>query len=92
MEIKKINIVNKKVSITSSITLKESNVFIEPYSTFHRCKRMWNMGSFSYSFSELPISCTVGRYCSIAKNVSEMGFAHPINRFSSSIVTYESFF
>ncbi|WP_203641770.1 CatB-related O-acetyltransferase [Levilactobacillus andaensis] len=66
------------------------NVAIEPFATFPVGNRLYPMGAFSYSRSELPINTIVGRYSSIATGVSRMGANHPMDRFSTSIVTYES--
>ena len=46
------------------------------------------MGSFSYSHSVLPNYTNVGRYTSIAKGVEVMGFQHPIERITTSPITY----
>lgn len=65
------------------------NVVIEPFATFPVGNRLYPMGAFSYSRSELPVNTIVGRYSSIATGVSRMGANHPMDRFSTSIVTYE---
>lgn len=36
---------------------------IEPYTAFLGGSNLFSMGSFSYSWSALPISASVGRYC-----------------------------
>ena len=46
------------------------------------------MGSFSYSHSVLPNYTNVGRYTSIAKGLEVMGFQHPIERITTSPITY----
>lgn len=66
------------------------NVAIEPFATFPVGNRLYPMGAFSYSRSELPVNTIVGRYSSIATGVTRMGANHPMDRFSTSIVTYES--
>jgi len=72
------------------IKLPETSILIEPYSSFPRySEQLWTMGAFSYSHSSLPSDCQVGRYCSIANNVNAFGFQHPIERFTTSRVTYE---
>lgn len=65
------------------------NVSIEPFATFPVGDRFYPMGAFSYSRSLLPVNTIVGRYSSIATGVERMGANHPMQRFSTSIVTYE---
>lgn len=50
------------------------------------------MGSFSYSWSSLPIDTKVGRYCSIARDVVVLGKRHPIEWASTSSFTYDDSF
>lgn len=49
-----------------------------------------SMGAFSYSNSKEIGSWRIGRYCSIAKNIRILGNAHPLDRITSSPVTYQS--
>ncbi|MDT8354999.1 CatB-related O-acetyltransferase [Roseomonas mucosa] len=65
------------------------NQYMEPYVGFWVGKTMPALGSFSYSFSGLPMGIKVGRYCSIATNVSVMGFQHPISMITTSAAVYE---
>ena len=51
-----------------------------------------SVGRHSYSASNLPPLTKVGRFCSIAPDVQMMGTQHPIERFSSSPLTYTSRF
>lgn len=67
-----------------------STVEIEPFSIFVRGTHMHTMGAFSYSRSNLPVDTIVGRYTSIAPGVSRMGPNHPLDRFTTSQVTYET--
>ena len=88
---------NVKVKLGSNlfkrIRLPDNKVIIEPYCIFPpHSKEMWSMGSFSYSRSALPADCLVGRYCSIANNVSVFGYKHPIERFTTSIISYNNDF
>lgn len=76
---------NERVSFFSSS-------FAEPYTGYFEGNKLHTMGAFSYSWSELPEHTVVGRYCSIASGVSVMGEKHPIERFSSSAVTYNPTF
>ena len=63
---------------------------IEPFTAFNAGKNFWSMGAFSYSASSLPPQAKVGRYCSISSNVTILGPQHPIERFSTSVVTYSN--
>ena len=63
---------------------------IEPFTAFNAGKHFWSMGAFSYSASSLPSQAKVGRYCSISLNVTILGQQHPIERFSTSVVTYSN--
>ena len=65
------------------------NAVIEPYTTFATGNRFYTMGSFSYSRSNLPTNTIVGRYTSIATNVTRLQESHPMNRFTTSNITYE---
>lgn len=63
---------------------------IEEYSCFLNLKNsLYQIGSFSYSGSNLPYYVKVGRYCSIAPNVSAFGYQHPLDRISTASFTYE---
>jgi len=46
------------------------------------------LDAFSYSFAPLHLGFKVGRYCSIAWNVSVMGPQHPLGYTTSSEITY----
>ena len=50
------------------------------------------MGSFSYTWSQLPITTRIGRYCSIASGVGILGTRHPIEWVTSSSSTYDNQF
>lgn len=43
----------------------------------------------SYSWSPFPRNATIGRYCSIANNISLFGLRHPIESLSSSSFMYD---
>lgn len=66
------------------------NSVIEPYTMFLAGKQLHSMGSFSSVNSELPINTVVGRYSSIAHNVKRMYGSHPMSRFTTSMLTYDS--
>ncbi len=63
---------------------------IEPYSVLGDGRHLTSIGSFSYSFSELPFTSTVGRYCSISWSVRIMNQnQHPLNFVSTSSFAYD---
>lgn len=62
---------------------------IEPYTGFLSGSSIWTMGSFSYSWSSLPVDTVVGRYCSIAKGLKILGARHPLEWVSTSSFTYD---
>lgn len=66
--------------------LKSAN--IESYLGIHHGDHIPQWGSFTYSFSALPIELTMGRYCSIAQNVRVMGQHHGYHFISSSELLY----
>jgi len=50
---------------------------------------LWSMGTSSYmNASIFPVDTTVGRFCSIADQVGVLPVGHPLDRFSSSPITY----
>lgn len=65
-----------------------STAKIEPYTKFGAGANLYTCGSFSYSRSELPMNSIVGRYCSIGPGLTVLGRDHPIDRISTSPVTY----
>lgn len=64
------------------------NIDVEPYIGFWAAKELFSMRAFSYSHSALHPLMKVGRYCSIASNVSMMGFQHPHHWVTTSEVAY----
>ncbi|GLT20549.1 hexapeptide transferase [Vibrio zhanjiangensis] len=78
--------------IFDNIKLPLQKVEIEEYCNFGASKGMWSMGYMSYSYSVLPLDTKVGRYCSLAHGISFMGVQHPIERFTTSPITYEKSF
>lgn len=70
----------------------DTSVEIEEHSAFLARNHLFSMGSFSYSFSNLPMDTKVGRYCSIGGNVTIFGPEHPLDRISTSSFTYDSNF
>ncbi len=67
----------------------------EPYSSFHSGFNTTSIGSFSYFNAVVPgnsLNMRVGRYCSIAGGLSVMGINHPMDRFTTSPVTYNDKF
>lgn len=60
----------------------------EAYSIFLTGHQLFSMGAFSSANSALPVNSIVGRYTSIAHNVSRMQGSHPLDRFTTSMLTY----
>ena len=72
--------------------LASQTAYIEEYCAVCLGYYIWQMGAYSYSWSILPMDTVVGRYCSIALNVTAMGVNHPLDRISTSIFTYDKNF
>ena len=72
----------------------DNNAQFEPYSAFNEGRCLVKMGAFSYSQSPFTkvVGLDIGRYCSIAKGLRIQGTNHPIHRFTTSPVTYDSQF
>lgn len=68
------------------------NCSVEQNTAFLKGNVIFQMGSFSYAWSPLPLNTTVGRYCSLAKNISVLGSRHPMEWMSTSSFTYDSRF
>ena len=64
------------------------HVKIESYCMYGAGTTLYSMGMCSYSQSVLTEKTTVGRYTSIARNFKIMGFQHPLNRFTTSAISY----
>lgn len=62
----------------------------EKYSGFFGTNNLMDLGSYSYTFSDLPPGIQVGRYCSIGRGMRVPLPNHPIERITSSPVTYDS--
>lgn len=66
-----------------------ASVVLAPYATVLAGAEVVSMGSFSYSWSALRRGMRVGAYCSVAADVTVMGVSHPMERFTTSSVTYD---
>lgn len=64
-------------------------VRVERYGTLVR-HSFFSVGAFSYANNWLPWDTKIGRYCSIAPRVEVMTAQHPIERFTTSPITYLS--
>lgn len=64
------------------------NLRIEPHCVFAAGNTLNTMGLCSYSRSNLTEHTVVGRYSSIATNMRVMGFQHPMERFTTSPISY----
>ncbi|VVO11906.1 CatB-related O-acetyltransferase [Pseudomonas fluorescens] len=65
---------------------------IEPHCGFLGGNNLFEMGSFSYSWSKLHGNARVGRYCSIAAGLKLLGGRHPMEWVSTSSFTYDGKF
>ncbi|MDJ0386992.1 CatB-related O-acetyltransferase [Roseomonas sp. E05] len=62
---------------------------VEPHTGFLSGNALCEMGAFSYSWSHLPPGLRVGRYCSIASDLSIPRPRHPLDRVSTSSFMYD---
>lgn len=67
----------------------EDPLLVEPNTAFLAGSNLYSIGAFSYSWSNLPVSVSVGRYCSIGVNTSVLGACHPHEWLSTSSFTYD---
>lgn len=79
---------NGRLKVQERLTFRD-DLTVEPYSAFHSGHVLFNIGFMTYTRSALPIDTTVGRYSSIAPNVSRIGLNHDMTRFTTSNITYE---
>ncbi|WP_167380376.1 CatB-related O-acetyltransferase [Staphylococcus edaphicus] len=81
--------VKGKFRLSNNNSLKIANhAQIEQYTMFFVGNVFHSMGAFSSTNSMLPINTIVGRYSSIAAQVRRMGGNHPMERFTTSMLTY----
>lgn len=66
------------------------NLRIEKHCIYVVGNTLNTMGMCSFTRSRLTERTTVGRYSSVAPNLKVMGFQHPIDRFSTSPITYST--
>lgn len=69
----------------------ENDVVAEQYSTMP-VRGFSSVGAFSFPTCHFPGNVHIGRFCSIASNVKIMGGNHPMNRFTTHMVTYNGEF
>lgn len=62
---------------------------LEPYCGILSGNTLFDIGSFSYSWTSLPATIEVGRYCSIAQQITIPRPRHPIDKLSSSSFMYD---
>jgi acetyltransferase-like isoleucine patch superfamily enzyme len=70
----------------------DAAAWMEPYSAILGGASLPTIGSFSYTFSPLPVGAEIGRYCSISMGVAVMGGNHPIDFVSTSSFSYDDQF
>lgn len=73
--------------VTRAIDVHNPGAAFEQY-TQYLPGQLMPLGSYSYSQSYFSHVTTIGRYCSIGKNVSIMGEDHPLDWLSSNPVFY----
>ena len=88
MKIIGVNITIKPAKLFKRLQLPSEPVSIESGVTYHNARTIFSMGAYSYSRSALPINTVVGRYCSIGSNVTALRVDHPLDRLTTSTVTY----
>lgn len=79
-------VINKEINISRKFSS-------EPYCSYNNGFSVVSLGSFSYFNSVVPandLNMSVGRYCSIGDNLSILGINHPIDRFTTSSVSYDN--
>lgn len=88
--------VNGEVKLNKNeMLLVPENGFVEENCAFLNGNNMCSMGGGSYSNSIIPYNnCTldIGRFCSIASNITIMDFSHYIDTFTSSSLMYDNRF
>ncbi|MFC6206116.1 CatB-related O-acetyltransferase [Levilactobacillus tongjiangensis] len=84
------NSADQRFSLNADRIRVGQNVAIEPFTTFGSGRHFFTMGAFSYSWSQLPVNTLVGRYTSIGSRVRQMGHNHPLQRFTTSSVSFDS--
>ncbi|MDW4411704.1 CatB-related O-acetyltransferase [Staphylococcus saprophyticus] len=78
-----------KFRLSNNHPLKVANYAqIEQYAIFFVGNVFHTMGAFSSTNSQLPVNTIVGRYSSIAAQVRRMAGNHPMERFTTSMLTY----
>lgn len=69
----------------------DDNVIVEEYATMPY-KNFSSVGAFSFPTCHFSGNVHIGRFCSIASNVKIMGGNHPMNRFTTHMLTYNGNF
>jgi len=69
----------------------DDHVIAEQYSTMP-VKNFSSVGAFSFPTCHFDGNVKIGRFCSIAGNVKIMGGNHPMNRFTTHMLTYNGEF
>ena len=82
----------KKFLITKGTKIEiEDNVIAEQYSTMP-VRNFSSVGAFSLPTCHFSCNVKIGRFCSIASNVKIMAGSHPLNRFTTHMLTYNGEF
>lgn len=75
--------------------LMSKNVFFTELSSFYNTAyrvgdRVYPMGAYSYSSSNLPLESRVGNYCSLGVGIRFRGWEHPITAFTTNHIAYDA--
>lgn len=92
LKVRNSNISITKKSLFKRFRLPDHSIKIENYSLIDNSLILHAIGAYSYTHSTLSQTSTVGRYCSIARNVTIMENNHPLDRYTTSPITYASKF
>lgn len=87
-KIRKTNIKVTSWALFKRFKLPNQPIRIEDYSYIDQSFVLHSIGAYSYTHSSLSQTSTIGRYCSIARNVQIMENNHPLDRFTTSPITY----
>jgi acetyltransferase-like isoleucine patch superfamily enzyme len=68
----------------------KETLMVEPYVGFHAGYNLYEIGSMSYSNSQLPLDIRIGRYCSLAWGIDIPSYNHPYTCVSTSLFTHDS--
>jgi acetyltransferase-like isoleucine patch superfamily enzyme len=81
-----------EVTLYDEVTIEQNvGLYKGPYVPMvggRKCSGLASVGAFSYSWSALPDMLTVGRYCSISREVKFIDSDHPLDTITTSAITF----